>query len=110
MGSLIVEKPRKKRKPPKKPKVIRQVEVEPEFIEPEFVQPEPVIGWTWFEREPADGIEDAGERAARVLRSAEGATNQFLDPSWVENEAPSVPADVLDRDGSWWDGQRKSAS
>lgn len=101
-------------KPLPKPKIVEKVVEfveepvyidEPEFVEEEvFVEETPAtIGWAWFEREPADGRIDEDEVAAEGVRS-----------HWIEDDngeiIKAIPDDVMNRDGSWWNGNRMAAS
>ncbi len=82
----------RRRPAPKRPK--------PQRVQP--ARPQPAIGWAWYEREPADGRIDDDEVAA------ESARGEWLDEDSAEL-FNALPDDRVNRDGSWWNGNRVSA-
>jgi len=96
--------------------------VKPKYVRPTVTPPEPIvhaeqpeestIGWAWYQREPADGVEDRSEREARLRLAAEETTHRVLREQWIDDEEDSkaVPDEVWDRNDAWWDGHRISAS
>jgi hypothetical protein len=88
------QKPTKKKIKPQvqyvAPMVSELVEEEPTYVE----EPVAGIGWTWFEREPIDRLDEVEDALASI------ANHALLGESRHDREG--VPDEVLDRSGSWW--------